>query len=342
MIIILNIKTQPPARTNLPPLMVVPPQGGTGYNGRPPLSPMRPLLHLRLPDNSLAELGHGDLIGRVWSAALQIDDPRISEAHAIISLRGGEFWMLALRRMVAVDQKPVSEVRLVPGLRVELADGLGLVVEEVFLPREVLAIEGDGLPRLILPALCSLRVQPRVQLSPRYEPDAPCQIWSSGPEWKMRLYTGDRTAVDRTIDAGATWEIDGRRFTVCSVPLQGSGPLATRIQGGTHRPLKIIAAFDTVQIHRDDEPVVVLNGISARLISELVALGGPTDWSVVAGELWPDQTADVHLRKRWDVALARLRARLREARIRPDLLHADGTGQLELLLRPEDTVEDRT
>lgn len=48
------------------------------------------------------------------------------------------------------------------------------------------------------------------------------------------------------------------------------------------------------------------------------------------------------LRKKWDVSLARLRARLKEARIRPDLLRSAGTGQLELVLRPEDHVEDRT
>lgn len=236
---------------------------------------MRPHLLIRLPDQTLAELGHGDLIGRVWSAALQVDDPRISEAHAIISLRGGEFWMLALRRMVAVEQKPVSEVRLAPGLTVELADGLGLTVEEVFLPQEVMAIEGEGLPRVILPALCSLRLAPdrRPQLSPRYEPDAPCQIWSSAAEWRLRL----AGSPDQALLPGTAWEIGGRRFSACAVPLQQDSPLATRVQGGTHRPLRIIAAFDTVQIQRDGEPTLALSGIQARLISELVALGGPAD-----------------------------------------------------------------
>lgn len=63
---------------------------------------------------------------------------------------------------------------------------------------------------------------------------------------------------------------------------------------------------------------------------------------MIAQELWPDQPVDLMLRKKWDVSLARLRARLKEARIRPDLLRSAGTGQLELVLRPEDHVEDRT
>ena len=49
---------------------------------------MRPAVHLRLPDGRTAVLGHGDLIGRLESAALPLADPRISEAHAMVSLRG--------------------------------------------------------------------------------------------------------------------------------------------------------------------------------------------------------------------------------------------------------------
>ena len=58
---------------------------------------MRPTVSLQLPDGSIHELGHGDLIGRLWTAALHLDDGRISEAHAMISLRGSELHLLALR-----------------------------------------------------------------------------------------------------------------------------------------------------------------------------------------------------------------------------------------------------
>jgi pSer/pThr/pTyr-binding forkhead associated (FHA) protein len=77
----------------------------------------RPHVRLTLPDGSVRELEHGDLIGRLWSAALVIDDPRISEAHALVSLREGGFWLLSLRRKIAVGGRPVSEVRLEPASR---------------------------------------------------------------------------------------------------------------------------------------------------------------------------------------------------------------------------------
>ena len=44
-------------------------------------------------------LGVGDLIGRLPSAALVVDDPRVSEAHAIVSLRRAALHLLALRRL---------------------------------------------------------------------------------------------------------------------------------------------------------------------------------------------------------------------------------------------------
>jgi hypothetical protein len=104
----------------------------------------------------------------------------------------------------------------------------------------------------------------------------------------------------------------------------------------------VIACFDTVEIHREGESTVVLGGLSAQLISELVAFAGPVAWPTVARALWPRDDEEASLRRRWDVALVRLRARLRAERIRPDLVHADGSGQVTLLLRACDRVEDRT
>jgi pSer/pThr/pTyr-binding forkhead associated (FHA) protein len=45
-------------------------------------------VRLRLPDGSTTTLAPGDIIGRMASAALVLDDGRVSEAHAMVSLRG--------------------------------------------------------------------------------------------------------------------------------------------------------------------------------------------------------------------------------------------------------------
>ena len=297
----------------------------------------RPHVHLALPDGSIRELENGDMIGRLWSAALVLDDPRISEAHALISLREGAFWMLSLRRKIAVRGRPVPEVRLEAGLEIELADRLCVRVAAIELPAEVLMLEADGFPAIVLPGACSLATRPRITLSARPDPRAPCQIWANGAQWQQQL-----DGVVRPLRSGDTWQVDGVELRVQMRPLGGSGPNATRVPGGVHAPIHLVACFDTVELHRDGESTVVLGGLSAQLISELVAFAGPVSWVTVARALWPRDDEEGSLRRRWDVALARLRSRLRAERLRPDLVHADGSGQVTLLLRDCDRVEDRT
>ena len=298
---------------------------------------MKPTVAFRHPDGSLAELENGDFIGRLGSAALVLDDPRVSEAHAMVSLREGDLWLLALRRMFSVGNRPLSEVRLVPGLVVTFADGLDVTVDHLQLPDEVWAIQADGLPRTILPSVCSIRTKPRLSLSARHEPDADVVLWWNGTSWRIR-----QDGQERTLHAPEELPVGSHRLSILRQPVAGSGPGVTRVQGGVHQPLHLIAAFDTVHLHRDGEPTLVLTGISARIVSELVTLGGPAPWQVIAREIWPDEPDEFSLRKRWDVSVARLRARLRDARVRADLIRADGTGNFEIVAAPGDRVEDRT
>jgi hypothetical protein len=294
-------------------------------------------VELRLPDGSLHELGHGDVVGRLWSAALPIDDERISEAHALVSLRGGDLKLLALRGHLAVEGRPRPEVELTPGLRVSLADGFDVEVVSVELPDAVLAVEGDGLPRQVLGGVCSLLTRPRPRLAPGSVAGAAAVFWTNRDEWRLRLGDGDA----RPLRAGDAWAADGRSFRAVRVALSDAGAAHT-IASGPPSPLRIVAAYDSVHLHREGWPVLSLGGLSARLLSELVALGGPASWEVVASELWRGESDRLVLRRRWDVGLTRLRRRLEAGRVRPDLVRADGSGQVELVVYPEDVVEDRT
>ena len=136
--------------------------------------------------------------------------------------------------------------------------------------------------------------------------------------------------------------LDGRAFQVGEVALARAGHDETRLKGRLHPPLRIVAQYDTVQLHREGATPLVLNGLPARIVSELVSFDGPASWEAVAGELWRGEDDRYALRRKWDVNLARLRRKLRDARVRPDLVKADGSGHFELLLYDGDTVEDRT
>lgn len=298
---------------------------------------MRALARFRLPDGSLVELGHGDLIGRLLTAALPLADGRISEAHAMLSLRGQELKLLALRGRFAVESRTRSSIVLQAGQRVSLADGLELLVEEVQLPAAVLGVEGDGLPRQVLTGVSSLLTRPRPELVPRFIPNAPAHLWTDGEGWQ--LHVGEQITPLRP---GHTWTLDGRSFRAVAVALSSASRTATRADGGIHRRLKVVARFETAHIYRGDGDPIALNGLSARILSELVAFEGPVPWEVLAKELWPDEDDRHLLRRKLDVNLSRLRKKLRDASIRSDLVRADGFGHFELFLMEGDQIEDRT
>ena len=302
---------------------------------------MNAAVRLLAPDGAVWTLGPGDLIGRMATAALPIDDGRISEAHALVSLRAGELKLLGLRGRFAVDGLPCNEVVLSPGLWVELALGLGLEVLDVELPDHMLALQGEGLPRQALVGACSVLVAPRLCVVGRYQDDAAAHVWNNGVVWRLRL-AGHAA---RDLAAGDRFEVGGQWVSAVAVPVHGVGPARTEVHEAFAAPLRIVAGFDTVHIHQQGGVAVApvsLDGISARIVSELVVLHGPAAWEVLAGEIWRDEPDRSRLRQRWDVSLARLRGKLRAGGIRSDLIRAGGTGQIELLLYQSDVIDDRT
>lgn len=293
---------------------------------------------LRAPDGRVAELVNGDLVGRMYAAALQLDDPRVSEAHAMVSLREGELQLLPLRGALAVGGEPVPHVALRAGLDVELAPGVAVRVVEAHLPDAVLGVEGDGLPRQMLPPVASLLTQPRLRLATGWRAEAAAQIWTNGDQFRIRVGEGEA----RPVDAGDSVDLAGRSLRFVAIPLASAGLHTTRRQGDFDSPLHIIAHYDSLHIHRDGSAPLVFGGMQARLLSELVALDGPVAWTALTEELWPDED-DVSLRRgRLDTLLSRIRRRLRAAGVRADLVRTDGAGTVELVRYPRDRVEDQT
>jgi hypothetical protein len=292
----------------------------------------------RLPSGETRELTSGEFIGRSWNAALRLTDPRVSEAHAMVSLRGSTLKLLALRGRFAVDDRPLQEVELRVGLVVWLATDLSLEVVDVVLPSAVLAVEGDGLARHVLGGVSTLRVEPRPTLVPGYASDGAAVVWHDGVDWMLRV-AGDE---DCPLEAGDSWRIGGATFRAVSVAVTDAGHSTTRALGGIDRPLTLVVRYDSAHVQREGEPALVLSGISARILSELATIGVPVGWEALAGDLWPDEADGTALRRKWDASLARLRQKLREARVRGDLVRADGNGHFELYLQQTDVVEDQT
>ena len=295
----------------------------------------RPSVRLRGPSLGVVELFHGDLIGRLPSAALFLDDPRVSEAHALVSLRGGRLWMLALRRLLGEQGRPVAEVLLAPGVEIELAFGLTLTVDAVSLPDRVLALAAPGQPTRPLGQVLSIVDGPPASALASYVPGAAAHLWTVGPI--CHLQRGAEPA--RSLVEGDTFTAAGLSWRLGAVPLGAAEHAPTH--GTDDDPLRIVAHYDSVVVQRPRHPALVIGGTGARVLSELVTRAAPVAWETLAREVWTDDAATLELRHRWDVTLGRLRDRLRRAGIRRELVRADRTGLVHLALGPHDVAVDQ-
>lgn len=296
---------------------------------------MRPSARFKTTDGRVTELGHGDLVGRLESAALYIDDPRVSEAHAMVSLRGTALKLLALRGRFTVRGKPLAAVELTPGLVVDLARGLTLEVVDVTLPDRVLGLRVAGMEVRVLAGVCSLFGGAKAELRAGFHADALAHVWARAAGLQVRRREGP----DVTLRAGDTATVDGVAVEVVEMALEADGQYVTTARGAVAAPLELVTRYASAHIFREHEPALVLSGISARILSELVAFGVPAPWATVACEIWPDEEPDA-VRAKWDVNLGRLRKKLEDARIRGDLVYSDGRGNVELRLERGDVARD--
>jgi len=293
----------------------------------------------RLPDGASVSLTHGDLVGRLETAALHIDDPRVSEAHAMVSLRGAALKLLALRGRITVEGFPVRDVELTAGLALHLAPDFALVVERVILPDTVLGISlGRGGVRVVT-GVCSLGLDDTLRSG--FVPDAKAWVWPEGASIVVRRAGWP----DEVMALGDRIEVDGVALTACAIDM-GRGRSFTPTDHGLvsdeAAPLELIARYTSVHIRRGGSRTLVIAGLSARIVSELIAAGVPMPWSALAREIWPGAEHEQELRARWDVTMSRLRKKLVAAGLRGDLVRSDGHGNLELCLGPRDSARDES
>lgn len=302
---------------------------------------MRPHVRFQIGDRE-AELGHGDIIGRLASAALCLDDARVSEAHAMVSLRAGVMVLLALRRRFYVEgDRLVSEAELEPGMLIKIVSDVELAVEDVVLPPTVVALAVGGRPGVRpykepLHNVASL-VDGEHLLQHSYVAGAKAHIWSTAGAWRLQL--GDDPA--RDLKLGDHFQVDDAQFELCQVPLVNAAIDPTF----GHRPqtLELLTHYDTVHVHvHGSGHVLSVSGIAAKILSELAAIAAPVCWQALATEFWPAEEDRMLLRRKWDVSLSRLRRKLRDAGVRTNLVRADGHGHFELLLYPGDRVRDES
>lgn len=276
----------------------------------------------------------GDLIGRSPVAALCLADPRVSEVHAYVSLRGADLVLFGLRGRLGLDGEVVTELRLAPGQRLQLARDLFVTVDEVQIPHHTLAIEGPSLARHLLHGTCSLLLDPLPSVRPGVLREAVLCLYQHDGQWLARDAHGQTSPVR----PGTQWQLGAHPVVAVLAPTAAAATHPTRQAGQLDSPLLVRALYDSVHIEREGRVVLSLSGRIAQLVSELVAFGKPVPWETLAGEIWGSDDP-VQLRARLDITLNRLRKKLVAAGLRRDLVRPNGSGQIELFLGPDDQVE---
>ena len=294
-------------------------------------------VRLLLPNGAVHVLPLGGFLGRSVHCALRIDDPAISEAHALLSWRGGELRLIALRRRLAVQGQPVEETRVFEGDEIELAPGFVIEVLEVVLPAHVLVLEGPGLPTQLLPDVAAIGLGPPPTLSARTMPDAAAILWQSPdappPGARIRLADG----AEITPDPDGYFTLGTTRFRIRATP---TGSVADAATGRPSEREALLVRIDGDVVHlRVGSREVDFQGVQGRLLRLLAVAGVAYDWAPLASRVWTDRADWDLLRSRLDTTVSRIRRRLKTVGFAPSLLRTNGAGGFVLALEPRDVVD---
>jgi len=294
---------------------------------------------VRTPDGRTVWMRPGDLIGRIATARLRLDDPRVSEVQAYLSLRGRALVLVALKGMLRGRSGRRSELPLEPGRRIHLLRELAIEVVDVVLPDTVPALSVEGGETVDLNGtVVSIRDGTLPELVSGFEADASAHVWADVDGCQLSL-PGQPA---RLISVGVL-QIPGLSGEVRLVEraIVDAGVAPTRLSGRIDAPLRIELRQETVFFHQTGRPTAELAGMPARLLCEVARFDAPTPWDWVAREVWGRELDRDTLRQRWDRTLRNLRKKLRGIGVREDLVRPDWSGNVELVLGPEDTVDDR-
>lgn len=285
--------------------------------------------------NQSAVLGPGDFIGRSEVAALCLDDPRVSEAHAMVSLRDGSLKLIALRGRFRQGEEVLSEAVLRPGVVLEFARDVHLVCEQVHMPDEVLGLLINAELKVMLTHTMTLYTSENMMIKRGYDPRGGAIFWTTGSLWRVQI--ADQPSL--TLEQGQTFIVDQTRIEVIAIPLDRIAQTHTR--NSLRSPLRFTCHDTHVEIARVNEPTIKVSGVPGRILLSLLRRQGTASYQEIVKEVWPhDVSTNLSLRRRFDTGIRRLRTHL--GHVLPvdetQFIQLDGTGVVTLFLSPRDEI----
>ena len=280
----------------------------------------------------------GDIVGRLRSASLQISHPQISEAHAMLSLRGQRLVLIALRGALGGAGQGAEEIPLETGQTIVLNEEVSLEVIKIELPQRVVGFQWAGQPA-VAPAGAVFSVfATDSQLRPGFHADADAHVWRDHNGcWSLQIGQAPSVAV---AVGGEPWSIVGRPLRAVWIEL---GQLESPRTEGRSPVLTISGSQTHLQVSSRGGKLAEISGQGARILWELALhheRGAPfADWELIADQLWGARLNRRSKRARWDMAIKRLRNSLLSLDLERELVQSDGAGACGLVLRPGDRID---
>lgn len=300
-----------------------------------------PSVRFGLPDGSEVTLGPGALIGRLPTATLCWPDPSLSEARALVSVRGGELALLGLRGPLRSERHGrLQDVPLTEGDRITLSDLLWLQVRGLGLPERVPCLRcPDPVPLLLSVAALVADGGGRLHLVAGSRDDALARVWSGGATWFLQAPGASAIA----LEVGMEVSVGGRTLTVDTVLLRSIAGERTRLPAWAHPALTVTIGPDQTSVRAEDGRTVLFDGKAAVLLHFLNDIGGPVPWERFSRRLWRKNLQDPYERRQAQDSLIklldRMRGELASQGFRTDLVRSDGRGNYQLHVEPDDVVE---
>lgn len=255
----------------------------------------------------------GSIIGRLAKADLRIDDPRISEAHALISLRGNSLKMLALRGSLTIKERIRGETVLDKDMEIKLTDEHVLKVVSVHLPEYVLTVQYQDETISLTETEMSIHINP-LRFEKNILSTAVFWVWQSGEAWWYQRVGSPETKQPIPLE---TTTIDTFTFSFCKLIDSGFHTESNKLRP----PLKMAISTDVTQITFNNR-FAVFTGRQHDVIKALADLTIKQNIPAVSKDtltetLWPNyKTQD----KNWHMANRRLKEAFKEAGLPQNLI----------------------
>jgi len=324
---------------------------------------------LTMPDGQTVEALPGDIVGRSARADIRVNDPRVSEARALISLRERRLLFLRLRDPpFRCDGKKVSDFELRAGQTIELAPGVALRVLRVALPattRAAFFTPEGGPPIAATPrrGALSLLAGPPPQVERGYVDGAAAHLWKTGSE----IYVQRAGEPPRPLRPGAAVAVAGGALSARDTStgaVHGASPTSgTQFAPQDAIEIEVVRTprgrARAIRVRRGDRVAHITRIIQVQVMEILIAAhaegaarlpdeplatavnsadGGAEIWGAPGEE--PRGAGADQIEVNWRNHVRRIRDTLKARDIRTDLVCALGQQRYALRLRSGDRLID--